>query len=86
MAALTPGTSLPFIPGMTVNDPTKQRFHLSQTLGFQNGYAMKNQPLYPIGGGKIELRFKNAVISKKIQLLDKKSIKEEPNFLLLTTS
>jgi len=55
MSTLTPGTSLPFVPGMTFSDPTKQNYHLSQTLGYKNGYAMKNQPMYPIGGGKIEL-------------------------------
>ena len=43
MSTLTPGTSLPFVPGMSFSDPTKQAFHRSQTLGFTNGYAMKNQ-------------------------------------------
>ena len=46
MSTLTPGTSLPFVPGMTFSDPTKQAFHRSQTLGFTNGYAMKNQVLF----------------------------------------
>ena len=70
MSTLTPGTSLPFVPGMTFSDPTKQTYHRSQTLGYTNGYAMKNQvwdksgsdfdhdqikPLHPIGGGTIEL-------------------------------
>lgn len=56
MAALTPGTSLPFLPGQSFSDPTKQRFHLSHSLGYKNGYALRDQPSYEIGGGKIELR------------------------------
>lgn len=55
MSTLTPGTSLPFVPGMSFSDPTKQTFHKSQTLGYTNGYALKHQPMHPIGGGKIDL-------------------------------
>jgi len=51
------GSSLPFLPGMSFSDPTKQRYHLSNSLGYKNGYSMRNQPMYEIGGGKIELRF-----------------------------
>lgn len=32
--------SLPFIPGNTFTDPTKTKFHRSQTLGYKNGYSV----------------------------------------------
>ena len=46
---------LPFLPGNTFTDPTKERFHVSNTLNFKNGYAQENIPKHPIGGGTIEL-------------------------------
>ena len=36
----------------------RQNYHLSQTLGYHNGYAMKNQPMHPIGGGRIGTGFR----------------------------
>ena len=36
----------------------RQNYHLSQTLGYRNGYAMKNQPMHPIGGGRIGTGFR----------------------------
>lgn len=71
MAALTPGTSLPFLPGSSINDPTKQRFHLSQSLGYRNGYAIRNQPQFEIGGGKIEL---SKLDPAEIQTLEKEHL------------
>lgn len=32
--------ALPFLPGNTFTDPTKTKFHRSQTLGYKNGYKI----------------------------------------------
>lgn len=42
--------SLPLLPGNTFSDPTKSRFHVPQTLGFKNGFALKDKPEIGIGG------------------------------------
>merc|ERR1712106_156426 len=44
---------LPFLPGNTFSDPSKERFHVSNTLNFKNGYRTEAQPMHPIGGGTI---------------------------------
>lgn len=46
---------LPFLPGNTFCDPTKERFHVSNSLSFKNGYPQEPMPKHPIGGGTIEL-------------------------------
>lgn len=51
----TGANALPFLPGNTFTDPTKERFHLSNSLTFKNGYAQEPMPKHPIGGGTIEL-------------------------------
>ncbi|KAG8445855.1 hypothetical protein GDO86_010589, partial [Hymenochirus boettgeri] len=42
-----PVHGLPFLPGNTYRDPTKNAFHLSQTLTYRNGYS---RPLLPTVG------------------------------------
>jgi len=49
------GQGLPFLPGNTFVDPTKERFHVSNSLTFKNGYSLEPIPRHPIGGGTIEL-------------------------------
>lgn len=44
---------LPFLPGNSFRDPTQQKFHISQTLGYKNGYAMQKRPEVGIGGTPI---------------------------------
>ena len=51
----TEAHALPFLPGNTFTDPTKERFHVSNSLTFKNGYPQEPQPKHPIGGGTIEL-------------------------------
>ncbi|KAF6020172.1 EFHC1 [Bugula neritina] len=41
---------LPFLPGNTFTDPTKGKYHRSQTLGYNNGYAQQKRPEVGIGG------------------------------------
>lgn len=41
---------LPFLPGNTFTDPTKSRYHRSQSLGYKNGYAVPVHPTVGIGG------------------------------------
>jgi len=54
--------------GNSLVDPTKKRFHLSQSLVYDKGYALKNQPQFKIGGGKVEL---SKIEPAEIQCLDK---------------
>ncbi|KAL8591777.1 hypothetical protein ACOMHN_032319 [Nucella lapillus] len=42
---------LPFLPGNSFQDPTQQKYHVSQTLGYKNGYATHRRPEVGIGGG-----------------------------------
>ena len=43
--------SLPFLPGNSFKDPTKGRYHISQTLGYKNGYQVPAAyPKVGIGG------------------------------------
>ena len=51
----TGANALPFLPGNTFTDPTKERFHVSNSLNFKNGYPQEYIPKHPIGGGTIEL-------------------------------
>jgi len=51
----TRGPGLPFLPGNTFRDPTRERFHVSNSLNFINGYPQEPMPRHPIGGGTIEL-------------------------------
>jgi hypothetical protein len=44
---------LPFLPGNNFSDPSKERFHVSNSLTFKNGYKVENVPMHPIGGGTI---------------------------------
>ncbi|XP_046865042.1 EF-hand domain-containing protein 1-like [Xenia sp. Carnegie-2017] len=45
--------ALPFLPGNNFTDPTKTRFHRSQSLGWKNGYALPVTPKTAIGGEPI---------------------------------
>jgi hypothetical protein len=58
---------LPFLPGNSQNDPTRQRYHLSNSLGYKNGYQLQNQPRYEIGGGKIELSILDQAEVKQLE-------------------
>ncbi|ESO02389.1 hypothetical protein HELRODRAFT_65269 [Helobdella robusta] len=42
--------NLPLLPGYNFNDPTKNRYHRCQTLGYRNGFAIPKQPRFKIGG------------------------------------
>lgn len=42
--------ALPFLPGNSFSDPTKTRFHVSQTLGYNNGYSIPLRPKVGVGG------------------------------------
>ncbi|CAH1773631.1 unnamed protein product [Owenia fusiformis] len=44
---------LPFLPGNQFSDPTRTRYHRSQTLGYNNGYAIPSRPEVGIGGTPI---------------------------------
>lgn len=44
---------LPFLPGNSFQDPTRTRYHRSQTLGYNNGYALPKRPEVGIGGTPI---------------------------------
>lgn len=46
--------SLPFLPGNAFTDPTKTRFHVSQTLGYKNGFIQSNRPKYAVGGEPLQ--------------------------------
>jgi len=41
---------LPFLPGNSFRDPTQQKYHVSQSLGYRNGYALPSRPTRGIGG------------------------------------
>lgn len=47
--------ALPFLPGNSFVDPTQQRFHRSQSLGYKNGYALPARPEVGIGGEPLEV-------------------------------
>jgi Ca2+-binding EF-hand superfamily protein len=47
--------SLPLLPGNTFSDPTKSRYHVSQSLGFKNGFALKDKPSCGIGGEALHI-------------------------------
>ncbi|XP_033109623.1 EF-hand domain-containing protein 1-like [Anneissia japonica] len=47
--------ALPFLPGNTFTDPTKRKYHLSQSLGYKNGYALPARPTVGIGGEPLEV-------------------------------
>ncbi|XP_038052074.1 EF-hand domain-containing protein 1-like [Patiria miniata] len=47
--------ALPFLPGNTFTDPTKRRYHRSQSLGYKNGYSLANRPEVGIGGEPLEV-------------------------------
>jgi len=43
--------ALPFLPGNTFTDPTKTKYHVSQTLAYRNGYAVPTMPVAnPLSG------------------------------------
>jgi len=44
---------LPFLPGNTFKDPTQQKFHVSQSLGYKNGYSLPKRPERGIGGTQL---------------------------------
>lgn len=50
----TRADGLPFLPGNTFKDPTKTRFHVSNTLGFKNGYALQKRPTVGYGGERLQ--------------------------------
>lgn len=41
---------LPFLPGFSFSDPTKDDFKKYHTLGYKNGYPIRNRPIVGIGG------------------------------------
>eukprot|EP00794_Sanderia_malayensis_P011887 gene11887-13119_t len=45
--------ALPFLPGNNFSDPTKTKFHRSQTLDWKNGYSLPTLPTAGIGGEPI---------------------------------
>ncbi|XP_072175362.1 EF-hand domain-containing protein 1-like [Diadema setosum] len=47
--------ALPFLPGNTFTDPTKRKYHRSQSLGYKNGYALPARPEVGIGGEPLEV-------------------------------
>lgn len=49
----TRADGLPFLPGNTFKDPTKTRFHVTNTLGFKNGYAIQRMPTVGLGGERL---------------------------------
>jgi len=51
--ATTRPDHLPFLPGNTFKDPTKQRFHVSNTLGYKNGYMQPTMPHVGLGGERL---------------------------------
>ncbi|XP_059155901.1 EF-hand domain-containing protein 1-like isoform X2 [Physella acuta] len=44
---------LPFLPGNSFRDPTQMKYHVSQTLGYKNGYAVQKRPERGIGGSQL---------------------------------
>ncbi|KAK0042970.1 EF-hand domain-containing protein 1-like isoform X2 [Biomphalaria pfeifferi] len=44
---------LPFLPGNTFRDPTQMKYHVSQTLGYKNGYAIPKRPEVGVGGTQL---------------------------------
>jgi len=44
---------LPFLPGNSFKDPTKQRFHVTHTLNYQNGYMQPKVPRVGFGGEQL---------------------------------
>lgn len=46
--------ALPFHPGNSFTDPTKTRFHVSQTLSYKNGFIQSNRPKYAVGGEPLQ--------------------------------
>jgi len=44
---------LPFLPGNTFKDPTQTKYHVSQTLGYRNGYALPKRPELGVGGTQL---------------------------------
>lgn len=44
---------LPFLPGNTFVDPTRSKYHVSQTLDYKNGYAIPRRPEVGIGGTQL---------------------------------
>ncbi|XP_078481213.1 EFHC1 [Ciona intestinalis] len=51
--ATTRAEGLPFLPGNTFEDPTKSRFHVTNTLKFKNGYAQQHSPSVGLGGERL---------------------------------
>lgn len=47
--------SLPFLPGTSFKDPTKTKYHVSQSLGFKNGYALPSRPRHGVGGEPLQV-------------------------------
>nr|CAB3241327.1 EFHC1 [Phallusia mammillata] len=51
--ATTRAEGLPFLPGNTFEDPTKTRYHVTNTLKFKNGYAQQHSPVVGLGGERL---------------------------------
>lgn len=51
--ATTKADGLPFLPGNNFVDPTKTRFHVSNTLKFRNGYPQQHPPTVGLGGERL---------------------------------
>lgn len=61
--------ALPFLPGNTFEDPTRRKFHVSQSLGYKNGYALAGRPEVGIGGAPLKV---NQLTEEEINELNNK--------------
>jgi hypothetical protein len=59
MAAHLNTHSLPLLPGNTFGNPTKTQHHVGQTLGFKNGYSIRDKPTLGPGGEPIHANVLN---------------------------
>lgn len=79
---------LPFLPGNSFTDPTKEDFKKYHTLGYKNGYPIKNRPTFGIGGDQLpddtvmsEQRLRELIeLTPSLTYGDKKD-QSEPQFL-----
>lgn len=87
-AETTERDPLPFLPGNSFADPTKANFKKYHTLGYKNGYPIRNRPMFNIGGDVLpdntvmsEERLRELIeLTPSLTYGDKKD-KSEPRFL-----
>ncbi|CAF0712493.1 unnamed protein product [Brachionus calyciflorus] len=58
---------LPFLPGNNFRDPTKQNFHITQTLGYKNGHRIPKHPEFGPGGDRLNF---NQLSETELALLE----------------